>query len=154
MASLRSVKDLLAGLIFVAIGLAFGYAALGYEIGTTLRMGPGYFPVMLAGLLVFLGVVIMIQSVTRDTAQTPIGRFPIVGTLLILGSLVFFGATVRGLGLAPALFVSIALSAFASRHTGFVGALVLAAGLTILCYVIFVWGLGLPLAPVGPWLRF
>jgi hypothetical protein len=154
MPRLRSVKDLLAGVIFVGIGLAFMYATLGYELGTALRMGPGYFPALLAGLLILLGVIIMVQSLLRETEQTPIGRFPLFGLVLVLGSLVFFGATVRGLGLAPALFCSVALSAYASRHTSVVGALILAAGLTLVCFVIFIWGLGLPLAPFGPWLRF
>ena len=58
MTAQRSLKDLLAGLIFIGFGLAFGYATLGYQIGTALRMGPGYFPLVLAGIMVLLGVVI------------------------------------------------------------------------------------------------
>jgi hypothetical protein len=154
MVRVRSIKDLLAGLIFVCIGLAFGYAATGYEIGNALRMGPGYFPLVLAAVLVLLGVVILVQSLTRESAQTPLGNVPLLGMVLVLGALVFFGATVRGLGLAPALFVTTAVSAYASRLTSLGSALVIGAALTLLCLAIFIWGLGLPLATVGPWLRF
>ena len=48
MTAQKSMKDLLAGLIFVSIGLAFAYAALSYDLGTAFRMGPGYFPILQA----------------------------------------------------------------------------------------------------------
>ena len=40
-------KDLLAGLIFVGFGLAFGYASLKYDVWHALSKCPGYFPVVL-----------------------------------------------------------------------------------------------------------
>ncbi len=150
----RSLKDLLAGLIFIGFGLAFGYAALGYDIGTALRMGPAYFPLVLAGIMVVLGLAITIQSFFVGPDELPVGRVPWLGVVLIITALVFFGLTVRGLGLAPALFVTTFMSAFASERTGLVGALVLAALLVAIAMAIFVWGLGLPLRMVGPWLNF
>jgi hypothetical protein len=76
------------------------------------------------------------------------------GILLILGGIIFFGVTVRGLGLAPALFVAVLLSAFASSRTTALAALVLAVALTAFCAAIFVGGLGLPIPLIGPWLKF
>lgn len=148
----KSAKDLLAGLIFLAIGLAFGYAALGYELGSALRMGPGYFPIILAGILVLLGIAILVQSFWSGPDEVAIGTVPWRGMILLLGALVFFGMTVRGLGLLPSLFVTVFMSAWASRSNSLLASLVLAAGLTLLCWVIFVWALGLPLQIVGPWL--
>ena len=152
MTAQKSLKDLLSGLIFVGIGLTFGYATLGYNIGTALRMGPGYFPLVLSGIMVLLGVVITVQSFATGPDETPLGRVPWLGLVLIIGALIFFGATVRGLGLVPALFVTTFMSAFASRHTGLVGAFVLAACLTLICFLLFVWALGMPLRVLGPWL--
>ena len=154
MTAQKSMKDLLAGLIFITIGLAFGYAALSYQIGTALRMGPGYFPIILAGILTLLGVVIVVQSFATGPDETPIGGVPWLGVVLITGALVFFGATVRGLGLAPALFVTAFLSAVSSKQTGVVGALAIAAFLTLLSVLIFIVGLGLPLPMLGRWLNF
>ena len=71
-----------------------------------------------------------------------------------MGALIFFGMTVRGLGLAPALFVTSFMSAFASKRTGLIGSLLLASFLTLISMVIFVWALGLPLPMLGPWLNF
>src|SRR5690606_31361708 len=101
-----------------------------------------------------LGVLITAQSFASGPNETPIGRAPWLAPVRILGGIVFFGATVRGLGLAPALFVTTFLSAFASERTGIVGALALAAGLVAISMIIFVWGLGIPLRTVGPWLAF
>ena len=50
------------------------------------------------------------------------------GAVLILGALVFFGATIRGLGLVPALFGTAFLSALASRRNPPVAALLIAGG--------------------------
>jgi hypothetical protein len=35
-----NIKDIGAGVIFIAIGLLFGVGALCHELGTALRMGP------------------------------------------------------------------------------------------------------------------
>lgn len=150
----NSIKDLASGLIFIGFGLAFGYASQTYDLGTALRMGPGYFPLLLSGILVLLGVIIMVQSFLTGPDETPLERVPWLGLVLIMGGLVFFGLTVRGLGLAPALFVTTFMSAFASERTGIVGALAMAAAMVVICMLIFVWALGLPLQTVGPWLSF
>ena len=154
MTAQKSMKDLLSGLIFISIGLAFAYAALSYDLGTAFRMGPGYFPIILAGLLVLLGAIILIQSLASGPDETPIGGVPWLALILIMGGLIFFGFTVRGLGLVPALFVTTFVSAISSKQTGVVGALLIAAFLTVISVVIFVWSLGLPLRLFGPWLNF
>ena len=151
----KSLKDVLSGLIFIGFGLAFGYASQSYDIGTALRMGPGYFPTILSGIMIALGTIIVIQGAFAGVGdETPIGHVPWPALGLILGALIFFGLTARGLGMVPALFVTASMSAFASKRTGPVGALLLGAGLAFVCWLIFIQALGLPLRPVGPWLQF
>lgn len=48
---LRGNKDFLAGLLFALIGGFAVALARGYPMGTTMRMGPGYFPTVLGGIL-------------------------------------------------------------------------------------------------------
>ena len=122
------IRDILSGLIFVGFGAAFGYAATGYPLGTAFRMGPGYFPLVLAGLMALLGVLIVAKGVTAAAAEGEIGPVPWRGVVLILAALVYFGACIRGLGLVPSLFGAALLSALASRRNGPVSALVIAAG--------------------------
>lgn len=149
----KSMKDLLAGLVFIAFGLAFGYASLTYELGTATRMGPGYFPLVLAGILTLLGIVILFKGITAPSEE-PMGPTPWFAGALLIGALFIFGFTVRGLGLVPALMIAVFMSAFASRRTSVVGAAVMTVGLTVLCVLIFVYALGLPLRMFGPWLSF
>lgn len=148
-----SRKDLLAGLIFIGFGLAFAYAAMGYPLGTALRMGPGYFPLLLAGILTLLGLVIVVEGFVGGKEEA-VGVIPWRGAALVFGALVFFGYTVRGLGLVPALFVTVFLTALASRRNGPLLALVIAAALTFFCVLIFIYGLGLTIPLLGPWLAF
>ena len=91
-----------------------------------------------------------------------IGRFGLFGAmngsspdgtlLLAIAALAFFGATIKGLGLAPSIFGAGLLSALASRQNGPLSALAIAAALTLLCLAVFHYGLGLSVPVLGPWL--
>ncbi len=150
----RSLKDILSGLIFIGIGLAFGFAASGYQLGTAFRMGPGYFPLFLAGVLVVLGAAIVVKGLLAQAPDDPAAPRPWRGLVLLLGAILFFGATIRGLGLVPTLFLTVFASALASRRNTVVSALLLAAGMTAFCVLIFSYGLGVTIPLFGPWLRF
>ena len=146
-----NVKDLAAGAVFAAIGFAFMAGALTLDIGSAFKMGPGYFPLVLSGLLALLGIIVMAKSV--NTPPETIGTVPWRGLVLILAAPVIFGATVRGLGLLIALPLAIFAAAAASRRASFPVAIALVAGLTVFCVLVFAYGLGLPLPLVGSWLR-
>ena len=47
----KDQTDIAAGLFFMALGGFFGWQALQMEIGTSIRMGPGYFPMVLSAIL-------------------------------------------------------------------------------------------------------
>ncbi|HET7685478.1 MAG TPA: tripartite tricarboxylate transporter TctB family protein [Candidatus Limnocylindria bacterium] len=149
----KARRDLLAGAIFVAFGVAFVSISLTYEIGTPVRMGSGYFPLVMGGILVLLGVLIVGKGLLAGSGE-PIGIWPWRAIVLITVAVLLFGLTVRGLGLVPALAVTALVSAFASPRVGVVQAVVIAVGLTALCIVIFVFALQLRLDPFGAWLRF
>jgi hypothetical protein len=151
----RAVPDILAGLIFVAFGLAFAITSLGYELGTPLRMGPGYFPLVLGGVLVLLGLLVMGKGfVSGSGAEERFGRVPWRALFLLVVAVLFFGLTVRGLGLVPATAVTALLTALASYRTGILAAVAIAAGLTVLCVLVFLVALQLRLPMFGPWLPF
>ena len=151
----RAVTDILAGLIFVAFGLAFAITSLSYDLGTPLRMGPGYFPLALGGLLVLLGLLIVGKGfISSSGAEGRFGSVPWRALFLIVVAVLFFALTVRGLGLVPATAVTALLTALASYRTGIRAAVAIAAGLTVLCVLIFVLALQLRLPLFGPWLPF
>ena len=64
---IKSPKDFWAGLMFIGFGTFFMIWALThYQMGTAVRMGPAYFPAVLGGLLVFLGVLVFIESLAMQ----------------------------------------------------------------------------------------
>lgn len=142
--------DLAAGLLLIAAAGFFGWQTRGLEIGTSLRMGPGYFPMVLSVILFILGVIIALKSLGRE--GEPFGRIAWRGMMFILPAPVFFGLTVRGLGFVPALFITTLIASQASARMRPLPALLLAVGVTLISTLIFSYGLGLPFRRFGPWI--
>lgn len=140
------------GAIFVATGAFFAIQSLGLDLGTTFRMGPGYFPLALALVLIVLGLVVVVQA-TR-VAGEPIGPIAWRGMAFILPAPVFFGLTVRGLGFVPSIFLTCLIAAFASTRMKPLAAIILSAGVTLFSVIVFSYALGLPFQRFGPWLPF
>jgi putative tricarboxylic transport membrane protein len=147
---MTNTKDLLAGLIFIAIAAAFAFASAGYPLGTAFQMGPGYFPLFLSAFLGLLGTAITINGLRSQ--GTTIGHIRGRSFVLLLAP-IFFGLTVRGLGLVPTVAIVVLLSAFATRTVRIGTAVLSAIMISAVCYLIFVRGLGMPLPALGPWLR-
>lgn len=147
---MRSPRDVWAGLIYIAFGTAAVALARGYGLGTAVRMGPGYFPTVLGGLLLVIGIAAVGRGLLRPGA--PLAPLRLRGLLLIVAATVAFGALARGAGLVVAMPLLVILSGRAGREFRWTPTLVLAAGLTLFCIAVFVKGLGVPLPIVGPWL--
>jgi hypothetical protein len=149
MLTIRNPKDFFTGILLLLISAVFAYGLTELNIGTAYRMGPGYFPMVLTGMLTIFALVMVVNGFRTD--GEPIGAIPWRGLIIVTLSVVLYGATLRGLGMVPALALTVFLSTFASERWD----AKLAVGITILlvasCYVIFLRGLGLPLSPFGPW---
>lgn len=146
-----NLKDLAAGFIFVAIGAFFaGDAVLTLRMGSTLNMGPGYFPAVLGGLLIAFGLAIAASGLGRK--REPFGPVSVRGFVLVMAAIVFFGFTVRGLGFVPALFGTVLMSSLASRQVSLKLALTVSVALTVFATAVFVGALGLPYPLLGRWL--
>lgn len=147
---IRSAKDFWSGLIYVFFGLSAILIARDYGMGTALKMGAAYFPSVLGGLLVVIGTISLIRSFL--VAGTPIGGFAFKGFSLVIAAVVIFGLIVRGAGLGVAVPLLVVISAIGSARFRWVPTLIMAAGLTVFCVLVFVKGLGVPLPIIGPWL--
>lgn len=150
----RALADLLAGAVFIGFGLAFAVATLAdYEIGTPLAMGPGFLPLLLAGMLLVLGVAIVASGLVAGREE-PLGSVPWRAVVLLPLAFIVFGLTVRNLGVVPSLFLATLLAAFSSVRMSPLNALLIAAALTATSVLIFVVALQLRLSLFGPWLSF
>lgn len=150
----QNAKDVTAGLIFTGLGLAFAIIAyLDLPIGTSTRMGPGYFPIMLGGVLVVLGVAMALRGIASGETSE-FGAVPWRGAFFTAAALVFFATTLDGLGIAVAVFFAAVIGSLASTRITAVQAIATGAVLSVMCALIFGEWLNLAVPAFGPWVRF
>ena len=156
--NIKSQKDFFSGLMFMGVGVAFAWGSSSYTIGSSARMGPGYFPLALGVLLAVLGGVITFKALVVETVDgDKIGAFawrPLI--FIILANLVF-GAMIGGLpsiglppmGLIAGIYALTLISCLAGESFNLKEALVLATVLAALSYGAFIMLLKLQF-PVWP----
>ena len=145
---IRSPKDFWAGLMFITFGLiAMVIALKNYEFGTTLHMGPGYFPVVLGGLLSILGVVIAVTGLAIDGPKIP--AFRLRPLFLVLASCLAYGYLMRPAGMILATAAMIIVSALGGHEFKWKEVAVLSVGVIAFTVLVFVKGLELPV-PLWP----
>jgi hypothetical protein len=144
-------KDFWAGAMLIACGALAMYLARNYTFGNALRMGPGYFPVVLGGLLILFGLYVLATSLRSDEKLS--GNWSLRALVIVPLSLALFGIlmdppeAIKGYvpwGFVPAMMVLIFGSATASTEFRFLEVLVFSVFLTALSAAVFVYGLGLP----------
>lgn len=146
---IRGKKDFWTGLIYIFFGVSAVVIARNYPMGTALKMGPSYFPTILGGLLIFIGLISLFRSLILE--GTPISGITLRGMAMVTLSTVLFGLLVRRTGLIVALPLLVLGSALGGPGTRWIPMLILAAGLTLFCILVFIKGLGIPLPIIGPW---
>ena len=140
--ALRRNKDFWAGVMLIATGVASIFIARDYPFGSTVRMGPGYFPSILGAILALFGLYVMATGLCMGEK---IGLRCSLRALIVLPlALLAFGILMTSAGFIPALAVLIFGSASAGREFKLVEVLLLTLIVTGLSVAIFIWGLGLP----------
>ncbi len=145
---IKSPRDFWAGLMFISFGLFFlAVAQMNYQMGTAVRMGPGYFPTVLGGMLAVLGAVVLAQSLA--TEGTPVPPFFFRPLLFVLASSLAFAYLLKPLGLVGASFALIFISAYGGHEFKLKEVTILSVVLVIFSVLVFVKGLTLPF-PICP----
>jgi hypothetical protein len=139
---LRNNRDFLSGLMFILLGLGAVVIAQDYPVGSALRMGPGYFPIALGGILFLMGLYVMVQGLLK---MEPVkGSWSLRALIVLPVAIVVFGWLVESAGFVPALAAAVLISASAGREFRFLEVLLLAVGLTAFSVGLFIYGLGMP----------
>lgn len=149
MLTIRNPKDFFTGLLLLATAAVFAYGLTELQIGTAYRMGPGYFPMLLTGLLAVFAIIILVNGFITDGES--IGEIPWKALIVVTLSVASYGVTLKGLGFVLSLGLTVLISTFAAERWDAKAAVALTIGLVASCFLIFVKGLGLPLSPFGPW---
>jgi putative tricarboxylic transport membrane protein len=135
-------KDFWAGLVLIVTGALAVLIARDYPLGTVVRMGSGYFPTVLGGLLVLFGIHVLAKGL-RSAEKIEAG-WSLRAMIVLPVSLALFGFLVDRAGLVPALAALTVGSAAAGKEFKLVEIIPLTVLLIAFSVAVFVWGLGLP----------
>lgn len=149
-------KNVLAGLMFIAIAALGLWLSREYPVGTLRRMSTGFMPQLLCWILMGLGSFVLMQGLLegdRVPAADEIekaaavvdggGRENYWSIGFVAASLVAFALTIERLGLIVAIALLVTIASFAYRGLKWWETLLSAIVLVVLCWAVFVLGLGM-----------
>lgn len=145
---IASTRDFALGLLVLAFA-GFGlWQVRSLPIGTAAEMQAGYFPRLIFWLLAGLGLLCLLRSVLQRKVATPDLSQPdwLRPTIGVIASVIAFGLAIKPLGLVPASALLCLIAGFSSARSRPVEIILLAAGLATAAALIFIVGLGLPIA--------
>ena len=139
-------RDHVTGAVFVLAGGLIAAGALAHPLGTAMRMGPGYFPLLLGLVLVGLGIVIAVSAERSDAlARIALADASWLRPLALVSlSVVLFAVVVELGGLIAAVVGVVVISGLAHHAFRWRDTLVLAALLAAGSVGVFAYGLRLP----------
>lgn len=150
-------KNVLAGLMFMAIAALGLWESRNYPVGTALRMSTGYVPRLLCWVLLALGAFVLVQGVLAtdppEAPREPVPEDSLIARLrpvvVVTLALIAFALALETFGLVLSIIVLVAIASAARQELKLWEMLAAAAGLSVLTWAIFVLGLSLPI-PVWP----
>ena len=160
---IKGPQDWWAGWMFIGFGMFFIVVALGtpefindlvgqkliqgYQMGSSVRMGPAYFPVVLGGLLAVLGAIVLFDSIVEEGPK--IAKFHFRPLLFVLASSLAFAYLLKPLGLVLASVALVFICAYGGHEFKWKEVAIMSVVLVIFSVIVFVKGLSLPF-PVCP----
>ncbi|MDF0601107.1 tripartite tricarboxylate transporter TctB family protein [Psychromarinibacter sp. C21-152] len=141
---------IVAGGLMGLIGAFVIAQALGMQLGSPSRMGPGYYPLLLGIACVGLGLCIAIFEARGTEDRPDADRDPAAwkSRLLVPASMIAFALLLERAGLAPACIALVCVASPAAPRRTVAGTVALAVATPVLAWLIFVLGLGLPFTVV------
>lgn len=136
------LRDILGGLLVIAVGGIFAWAATGYSFGAGRVIGAAYLPFATGVITMLIGLGILVPAFFR--VGTPI-EFSPRPVIWVLASVLAFGLLLQRVGLIIALIAVVVISAMGSRESKAWQVVPLSIFMAVACWLIFVRGLGLPM---------
>lgn len=149
MGSIGDKQEFFSGVTLIGFGVAGLAIARSYPMGTAFRMGPGYFPMVLSGLLVVIGLVVALVALGSGQATQP--RIAWRPLLVVTAATVLFGLLIDRAGLLLATLAMTVASRVARPGYSWRETLFLAAGLAAICAAVFYFGLKVQMPLLPTW---
>lgn len=139
---IRSQEDFWSGLMFIGFGVAAIIISRDYPMGSASRMGPGYFPTMIGGMLVVIGAIV--SAVSLRTQGKGIGTWPWRAMMLMSFAFMLFAWGMEHIGFIPSLALLIVVSALSTPHYRWKEILIETVVMIAGSWAVFIYGLELP----------
>ncbi|WP_121067583.1 tripartite tricarboxylate transporter TctB family protein [Chachezhania antarctica] len=153
---MTSVKSLLPGATLFVFALAMAVIAAGYPLGSLLRPGPGFFPLVIAILLAGLALATMVEDWRRDGGPVPpddegadAGRVSMRPVIATSAAIIVFALLLERLGFVPAALALVAIAALGEPRRNWLTVALVGVFMSAFGIVLFIWLLGLPIEPFG-----
>jgi Tripartite tricarboxylate transporter TctB family len=157
---IKAPQDFAAGLFLLVFAAIAAFGAFDLRFGQLRGIGPGLMPKVMAAMLATFGGLLIFQSfLTRGSL---LERWSIRGPFFVLGAVLLFAATIRGVefsslgikipafGLLVAGPLAVVFSGLADKDTRWGELIIYACVITGLCIGLFKFALRLPI-PLAPW---
>jgi Co/Zn/Cd efflux system component len=132
--------------MFALLGVYIVVGGLQLGLGVPQRIGPGYFPLIVGGLMTCLGILLALQAALRaEPDEEPMAFHHIRPLVAIIGPVFVFGLVIDFLGLFISVLVLVALSRLAEKELNLKSIVLTSVALAAIAAGIFVYGLGVPL---------
>jgi len=147
---IKNHRDFWAGILFIVTGILFMVLSRQYQLGTAAKMGPGYFPTILGGLMAFLGLLVLLPAFKGPKVE--VSKIDIRMILFVLVAVAVFAFALPKLGMIVAVFLLILIASMASHEFNLKTTLISAVVLLAFSWLVFVKGLELQFPFLPPFL--
>jgi putative tricarboxylic transport membrane protein len=144
---IKSPQDFIGGVALLAISVVAYFAMSKLGVMRGFSFGAGTVPRLFCLLLGFLAVVIIAGSFTNKGPK--LESIPWRGPIFILAAVIFFGLSIRTLGLGITGVITVMLAGAAVDDFKIGEGLIFAALITAFCAFLFPFALGQPI-PLWP----
>lgn len=138
---LSNRRQLASSALVLMIGLGTLLGSFNYDAGTSARMGPGYFPMVLGGLLLVIGALLLAAPATPDEEAADAGPPQYRGWACVIAGMLAFIVLGAYAGLIPATFSLIFIAALGDKENSLITAAVLGLCMTLIAVLVFSYGL-------------
>ena len=136
-------QKVMRGLALIAVALFFGVQASRLQLGSFARAGAGLFPLMIAGMVGLIGLVMLVQA--RFEAPEPMG-FDIRNIAIIMASLIGFVQIAQRINVIVAIVYLVFVSGLAAAEYSWQRNVKISAALIAMAAAFhYLLGLNLPL---------
>lgn len=145
-------KDTLSGIFITIVAAFFLVQGMNLQIGTFAEMGPGFVPISLSIILLFIGATLIFNSLrasNQPKTTIQISKGTIRASSLIVLSVLLFTILLYPLGYLISCMLLVGISSFASPSVKPREAIISSIVLSIVSAICFINLLGLPM-PMWP----